>query len=87
MDTQTKKAMCKKALATYKELTKLTVEAQVKMLELLMHPECEDSMALEVIHTRRKTMEQMRQARDTLVQKLFEAGLTREGNYLAEARI
>ena len=87
MDTQTKQAKCKQALSTYKELSKLTAHAQVKMLELLMHPECEDSMALEVIHTRRKTMEQMRQARNTLVEKLYEAGMPREASFLAEARI
>ena len=82
-----KKERCKEAMAKYKELTKLTVDAQVKLLELLMHPECEDSMALEVIHTRRKAMAQMRQARNTLVEKLHEAGMTREANALAEARI
>lgn len=83
----TPKARCKAALAKYKDLMELTAEAQVKMLELLMHPDCPDAEVLKVIHTRRKAMEQMRAARDTLVRALHKAGMAWEANALAKTRI
>lgn len=81
------KATCKAALAKYRDLTKLTVEAQVALLDLLMHPDCTDEQVLEAVHARRKTVSLMRTARDTLVHALRGAGMTWEANALARARI
>jgi ribosomal silencing factor RsfS len=87
MTLSEKQAKCKQALRNYVQLVKITAEAQVKMLELLMHPECTDEMVLAAIHTRRAAMARMREARETLTAKLYEANMNREANALARTPI
>jgi hypothetical protein len=79
----TKQETAKQAYESYKGLVKRNREAEQKMLELLLHPDCPDEMALQVVKARREATNKLRQSKEPLLKVMYAAGLTREANYFA----
>ena len=74
------KEIASKVFANYKELVKLNKQAEAKMLQLLLHPECTDEMALQVIRARREATAQMAKVREQVRQAMYKGGMVLEAN-------